>query len=228
MILISVLFCAKTNTLGTLLTNDVKLLLDVYSLKKAFIEIPTVRADLRGNASFHKFVNTSIGRVEAILKVLMTRSQPPEGLVQNYFYTIGDRSESNFAKILEIKGVRKHDQIELMDQFKEKRNEHTGLIDNSSLISSIALQQPSSPAPLLNTRFDPSSLTAIISAARDGVERSARGLNATIEGSYSANRNGAAEISEKIPFSNIRRFFLRQANRDSSSPRSVSDSYQSF
>ncbi|KAJ4296983.1 Vacuolar protein sorting-associated protein 53 [Collariella sp. IMI 366227] len=42
---------------------------------------------------------------------------PPEGLVQAYLIHIGDRSDTNFRKILELKGVRKQDQSHLLELF---------------------------------------------------------------------------------------------------------------
>jgi hypothetical protein len=51
-----------------------------------------------------------MGRLDPLLKTLQVRSSPPEALVQAYLIHIGDRSDTNFRKILELKGVRKQDQ----------------------------------------------------------------------------------------------------------------------
>jgi len=37
------------------------------------------------------------------LKVILTAKEPPDGLVQNYFFLIADKSVTNFLKILELK-----------------------------------------------------------------------------------------------------------------------------
>jgi len=50
-------------------------------------------------------VNKTIQKIETILKVILTAKEPPEGLVQNYFFLIGDKSRTNFLKVLELKVV---------------------------------------------------------------------------------------------------------------------------
>lgn len=41
--------------------------------------------------------------MEAILKVILTPHDPPDGLIGNYFLLIGDKNFNNFQKILELK-----------------------------------------------------------------------------------------------------------------------------
>jgi len=56
-------------------------------------------ADIR----YNKFVSKTIAKIETILKVILTAKEPPDGLVQNYFFLIADKSVTNFLKILELK-----------------------------------------------------------------------------------------------------------------------------
>ncbi|KAL2165404.1 hypothetical protein VTH06DRAFT_702 [Thermothelomyces fergusii] len=73
-------------------------------------------------AAFLKRVNQAMGRIDPLLKTLQVRPSPPEGLVQAYLIHIGDRSDANFRKILELKGVRKQDQAHLTELFAIHRD----------------------------------------------------------------------------------------------------------
>ena len=52
---------------------------------------------------FAKLVNKGIGRVETVLKVVMTPSDPADGMIDNYILLVGDKNVNNFTKILELK-----------------------------------------------------------------------------------------------------------------------------
>ncbi|KAI5859551.1 Vps53-like protein [Durotheca rogersii] len=69
------------------------------------------------SAGFVKRVNATMTRIDPLLKTLQVRPSPPEGLVQAYLIHVGDRSDTNFRKILDLKGVRKQDQAHLMELF---------------------------------------------------------------------------------------------------------------
>jgi len=98
-----------------------QLLLDSYALKKALLDLPTsTSSDSKPvpTRAFSTRVNTAMSRLDPLLKTLQVRSQPPEGLVQAYLIHIHDRSEPNFRKLLELKGIsRKGDQAALIELF---------------------------------------------------------------------------------------------------------------
>ncbi|RMY54330.1 hypothetical protein D0863_13668 [Hortaea werneckii] len=113
-------------------TGAEQMLLDSYVLKKGLSELATLTAEDQQHSgtstatrpsalnqtAFTKRVNTSMARLDMILKTLQVRSVPPEGLVQAYLIHIRDRSEANFRKILELKGiVRKGEQYHLVELF---------------------------------------------------------------------------------------------------------------
>ncbi|RMY00186.1 hypothetical protein D0867_11836, partial [Hortaea werneckii] len=113
-------------------TGAEQMLLDSYVLKKGLSELATLttedqqhsgtstatRPSALNQTAFTKRVNTSMARLDMILKTLQVRSVPPEGLVQAYLIHIRDRSEANFRKILELKGiVRKGEQHHLVELF---------------------------------------------------------------------------------------------------------------
>lgn len=113
-------------------TGAEQMLLDSYVLKKGLSGLATLTGEDQQNSgtstatrpsainqtAFTKRVNTSMARLDMILKTLQVRSVPPEGLVQAYLIHIRDRSEANFRKILELKGiVRKGEQHHLVELF---------------------------------------------------------------------------------------------------------------
>lgn len=177
-------------------TGAEQMLLDSYVLKKGLAELATLNAEpgTPPNQAFVKRVNQSTAKLDPILKTIQVRSSPPEGLVQAYLIHIHDRSEPNFKKILELKGIsRKQDQSHLIELF----NAHKSSPANESLqasnpllaslqltshqhsasttVSSLAALKDSSvsqSAPALPVRFDPSNFgTALMNAARDAGDR---------------------------------------------------------
>ncbi|KAI9770325.1 MAG: Vacuolar protein sorting-associated protein 53 [Geoglossum simile] len=161
-----------------------QMLLDSYVLKKGFEELPTLNAE-PGTAvpsGYIKHVNQSMTKIDPLLKTLQVRSSPPEGLVQAYLIHIGDKSDTNFKKILDLKGVRRQDQPHLVELFQAHRASQETLLQNSPLLTPLQIHSshigPSKSSlghgstPSLQGRFDPSTLgSAIMSAARDGVDR---------------------------------------------------------
>lgn len=138
-------------------------------------------------ASYVKRVNQTMTRIDPLLKTLQVRPSPPEGLVQAYLIHIGDRSDTNFKKIMELKGVRKQDQVHLLELFALHRDSPSNkqLVELSPLLTPLmnasglgstglpGLAGPglSSPASLQG-RFDPASLgEKLLSAARDASDR---------------------------------------------------------
>ncbi|KAH8813060.1 Vps53-like protein [Xylogone sp. PMI_703] len=168
-----------------------QMLLDKYVITKGFTELMSLSPSLsttNAPAGFAKRVNQIMGRLDPLLKTLQVRPSPPEGLVQAYLIHIGDRSDTNFRKILDLKGVRKIDQASLVELFgihrDGKANEHlvqsspllTPLMQTNSLGSAGLGASPSlgtaGSIPALPTRFDATAFgEKLINAARDGVER---------------------------------------------------------
>lgn len=165
------------------------MLLDKYTMSKDFEKLISYHnsASTSGPpASYVKRVNQTMTRIDPLLKTLQVRPSPPEGLVQAYLIHIGDRSDTNFKKILELKGVRKQDQSHLLELFTLHRdspsNKH--LVEHSLLLTPLmstaglgnsglplAGGLPTTPAALQG-RFDAASLgEKLLSAARDASDR---------------------------------------------------------
>ncbi|CZS95417.1 related to subunit of VP52-54 complex [Rhynchosporium graminicola] len=170
-----------------------QMLLDKYVLTKGLTTLlshstTATSSSTTAQAGFVKRVNQSMARLDPLLKTLQVR--PPEGLVKAYLIHIGDRSDTNFRKILELKGIRKQDQPSLVEMFGMHRdrngNEHlvamspiltplmnAGGIGSGGLgLGAASALGAASGIPNLQTRFDPAGFgEKLFSAARDGVER---------------------------------------------------------
>lgn len=211
------------------------MLLDKYVLTKDFENLlsyhnPTASTTTTGaarpapSASFVKRVNQSMTRIDPLLKTLQVRPTPPEGLVQAYLIHIGDRSDTNFRKILELKGIRKQEQANLVELFTIHRDGSAAdkpLVQNSPLLtplmtasglgsSGLGGMAAINPSALtaaatgggavagLQTRFDAASLgEKLLKSARDGVER--MGTAGAVAGASAAGpaAAGTAQTPEK-------------------------------
>lgn len=165
--------------------TDIQMLLDTYTLKTGLSSLLPAPAP----AGFVKRVNTSFSKIDALLKTLQVRSSPPEALVQAYLIHIADRSDANFRKILDLKGIRsKTEQNQLVELFQvhraSDRYASSNLQQSNPLLAALQATYSSSSAASssmlgtsasssnLPSRFDASMLgSAIISAAKDGVDR---------------------------------------------------------
>ncbi|CAG8599991.1 14681_t:CDS:2 [Funneliformis caledonium] len=100
-----------------------EMLLDIHALKTSILEMPTMGMENPAPppTTFTKIVNKGIGKIEAILKMILTPHDPPEGLSENYILLIGDKNITNFQKILELKGLRRNEQQQLIEQFQQRK-----------------------------------------------------------------------------------------------------------
>ncbi|TXT07188.1 hypothetical protein VHUM_03358 [Vanrija humicola] len=109
-----------------------QILLDVQAVKACLLDLPEPHPENATN-SYVKYVTKSTGQLETMLKVILAPDDPPEGFVQNYCLLIGDRSFTNFQKILDIKGTARNDQQKLLDIFLSVTSNNNDLADTSFL-----------------------------------------------------------------------------------------------
>jgi hypothetical protein len=131
--------------------------------------------------------------------------------VQAYLIHIADKSDTNFRKILDLKGIRRGDQTQLLDLFAAFRASptHENLVQNNPLLA--PLQIPSAghigtgigslgnAASVMGTpsltsgRFDPAGFgNALMNAARDGVDRFGSPAPGQMAGAAGGGSGGAA------------------------------------
>ncbi|KAI6251019.1 Vacuolar protein sorting-associated protein 53 [Erysiphe necator] len=119
-----------------------QMLLDKYVITKSLGNIlshSTHPFSLVAKSSFAKRTQNVFSRIDPILKTLQVRLSPPEGLVQAYLIHIGDSSDTNFRKILELKGVPKSQQLSLVELFGIHREGklNTNLVQMNPLLTSL-------------------------------------------------------------------------------------------
>jgi hypothetical protein len=184
------------------------MLLDKYVLTQGFsnlLSLSPVATSHGPSTSFVRRVNETMGRFGPLLKTLQVRPAPAEGLVQAYLIHIGDKSEANFKKILELKGVRKLDHPHLVELFQihrdSPRNDGPELVQNSPLLTPLVINSGEGKSgiaalPALASGVYPPGLSAknasafgekLFSAARDGVERIGSGAGTPSGGANSAS-----------------------------------------
>lgn len=143
--------------------------------------------------------------------------------MQAYLIHIGDRSETNFKKILELKGTRKQEQASLVDLFKAHCGapNYAKLPDNVKWLTEIQLiassQGPGGIAvatAIGAPKFDASTFgSALMNVAREGVDRfgsPSLGTSSSQEfGSPTGDGQSAGGSNLNENLKNIGKFFRR-------------------
>ena len=190
-------------------TGAEQMLLDAYSLKTGLVSLLPPPAP----AGFVKRVHASFSKIEPFLKTIQVQPSPPEALVQAYLLHIADKSNANFRKILDLKGIRsRQEQNHLVELFQIHResDRYKDNLQNSNPIMN-AVQNPgataavtssivgiSAPSSASSLKFDPTYLgSAIMSAARDGVDRFGNpSLGATLGSAITSEAPSPAPAAE--------------------------------
>ncbi|RIA90779.1 Vps53-like protein [Glomus cerebriforme] len=169
-----------------------QMLLDIHALKTFILEMPTMGMENPAPppTTFTKIVNKGIGKIETILKMILTPHDPSEGLVENYILLIGDKNINNFQKILELKGLKKNEQQQLTEQFQQRVADDTTLLENSNILSSITLSQFITPSL-------PTSFPTLFSNPSLSSNNSNNFTTSTI-GSNLADKSAANKFNESV------------------------------
>lgn len=123
------------------------MLLDTHAIRTTLTQIlPTDPPP----PMFLKRVATAFGKIEPLLKTLQVRPSPPEALIQAYLVHIADLSDTNFRKILDLKGIRaKTEQthlIELFQMHKLSDRYKSSLVEKSTLLTPLNITSGTQPA----------------------------------------------------------------------------------
>ncbi|KAL7269840.1 Vacuolar protein sorting-associated protein 53 [Rhizina undulata] len=146
-----------------------QMLLDCYAVKKAFDDLPSLggREETSVAGAYTKHLTRTMSKLDALLKTLQVSTTPSDALVQAYLIHISDRSESNFRKVLELKGIRKPDQGVYVEQFWRQVESAEGLVECSGFVAGLNLVEGGKKE---ERRFE-NGFGGILAKARDGVER---------------------------------------------------------
>jgi hypothetical protein len=126
----------KSRPLGEI--GGEQLLIDLGVVKSYLIRLP---GEVLVTQGYTRSLMKSTTRLEALLKVIVTPVDPPEGFILNYTLLIGDASFSNFQKILDLKGTPKAEQNSLLDSFLTITSTKTDL-DSTSFLSALDMDPP--------------------------------------------------------------------------------------
>lgn len=198
------------------MSNTNQMLLDTYTLKTGLSSLLPAPPP----AGFVKRVNNSFAKIETLLKTLQVQPSPPEALVQAYLIHIADRNNNNFRKILDLKGIRsRQEQNHLVELFQihrtsdryasniQETNPFLATLQTTSASSSTSVSQGlglgnlGTSAAASTSRFDASLLgSALISAAKDGVDRLGTPMSSTpVNPGAAGAGNLAASTPAAIP-----------------------------
>lgn len=110
--------CKPISTLGA-----EQLLLDTHMLKEELLTLLSVGSQINRQAPlpYTKVVTKNMSKAEMIIKVVMRPLEPPSSFVDHFNKLLPDSQLSDFHKVLEMKGVKKQEQTNLLELFKSKR-----------------------------------------------------------------------------------------------------------
>ncbi|KAG0146760.1 hypothetical protein CROQUDRAFT_43939 [Cronartium quercuum f. sp. fusiforme G11] len=126
-----------------------QIILDLQALKNCLLTLPQLEPDTPIPSAYTRYVTKSVGKLDTLLKVIMTPEDPVEDFVKHYILLIPCQSFSDFQKVLDLKGVKKNDQNNLLDVFLS----HTSLqidLNDTSFLSTLDMSPdlPSNNSPI--------------------------------------------------------------------------------
>ncbi|KAF3911266.1 hypothetical protein AA313_de0204191 [Arthrobotrys entomopaga] len=209
-ILANIMACKPISEVGA-----EQMLLDVYSVKKCLEELMTLTAEegVTAPTTFIKHVSRAINRIDTILKVIQVRSSPAEGLVQAYLIHIADKSEHNFRKVLDVKGIKGRDLSQTIELFHAHKSAYDNLSEGNPIMNALnasnitastmgaqGLSIGAAPglvgiSPGLAGKFDAAMLgSALIQNMKEGVDRLGTPSNAGTVAGTAASSPGASTV----------------------------------
>ncbi|XP_057335223.1 vacuolar protein sorting-associated protein 53 homolog [Microplitis mediator] len=107
--------CKPLNAVGA-----EQLLLDVHMLKTALQDLPSTGCQVarKAPATYTKVVVKGMAKAEMILKIVMSTTECPKSFAEQCRRLLPELQMPEFQKILDMKGLRKQEQLQLIEQFK--------------------------------------------------------------------------------------------------------------
>ncbi|KDQ27540.1 hypothetical protein PLEOSDRAFT_1104224 [Pleurotus ostreatus PC15] len=206
----------KSRPLGEIGAEQMdQLLIDLQIIKASLLKLP---GDDLITSSYTKALNKNTTQLEALLKVIVTPADPPEGFILNYTLLIGDASFSNFQKA----STPKAEQNDLLDSFVTVTS--TKELESTSFLSSLDMEPSSSnqgqlmhdpTSPGLGGRVSfPQVVGAAMSAANIGSDSLLAGL---VSPPMSGPPTGEGREQKREVFSGFGRF-VSFGRRNSQAP----------
>ncbi|CAG5081341.1 Similar to Vps53: Vacuolar protein sorting-associated protein 53 homolog (Mus musculus) [Cotesia congregata] len=97
-----------------------QLLLDVHMLKTALLDLPSTGCQVarKAPATYTKVVVKGMAKAEMILKIVMSTTECPKSFAEQCRRLLPELQLPEFQKVLEMKGLRKQEQLGLVEMFK--------------------------------------------------------------------------------------------------------------
>uniref|UniRef100_A0A9L0TGJ0 Vacuolar protein sorting-associated protein 53 homolog n=2 Tax=Perissodactyla TaxID=9787 RepID=A0A9L0TGJ0_HORSE len=117
-----------------------QLLLDTHSLKMVLLDLPSIGSQVvrKAPASYTKIVVKGMTRAEMILKVVMAPHEPLVVFVDNYIKLLTDCNTETFQKILDMKGLKRSEQSNMLELFRQRLPTPPSGPEGSSSLSLLA------------------------------------------------------------------------------------------
>ncbi|KAJ3298080.1 Vacuolar protein sorting-associated protein 53 [Borealophlyctis nickersoniae] len=100
-----------------------QMLLDTHALKTILIQMTNIGAEGPAQpppATYVKLLNKGVTKVEQLLKVVLRPYEPVEGIVETYLLLFNDHSVANFQRVVELKGLKRTEQQNVIDAFQRR------------------------------------------------------------------------------------------------------------
>lgn len=97
-------------------TGTQQMLLDTQAVKTILLDIPTLGKQSTIATGYSKFVNREMSKAEALLKVILS---PVDSVANTYRALLPEGTHLEFQRLLELKGLKKADQQNILDEFNK-------------------------------------------------------------------------------------------------------------
>ncbi|KAI7961141.1 hypothetical protein MJO28_001630 [Puccinia striiformis f. sp. tritici] len=142
-----------------------QMILDLQILKNHLHNLPKLENNDQNQnqipSSYTRYLNKSIGKLDTLLKIIMSPIHPPEEFVKHYLVLVPCQSFTDFQKVLDFKGGKPQEQNRLLDVFLAITSVQPELAD-SSFLSSIDMN-PDGPTSISSSGHHPTSTTGAVS-----------------------------------------------------------------
>ncbi|KAF9050241.1 Vps53-like protein [Panaeolus papilionaceus] len=189
-----------------------QLLIDMQTIKAYLTKMP---GEALTSTSYSRSLSKTTMRLEALLKVIVTPVDPPEGFILNYTLLIGDASFTNFQKILDLKGTPKSAQNNLLDSFLTITSTKTDL-ESTSFLSSLDMDPAAGHAGGSLISPGASRVTLPMGGINEGIFASLAGPGLTGPSTGSSGTDSAKEGRREV-FSDFRRLVSFGLRKETSS-----------
>lgn len=97
-----------------------QLLLDTHTLKKFLINLPCYNSDIKtAPASYTKAAIKGMSKAEMVLKVVLVPHNVVNSFIESYFKLLPESNAVEFQRILEVKGVKRHEASQLLEAYNK-------------------------------------------------------------------------------------------------------------